>query len=78
MVGFQLVGCDRDLRPLLARLEHRLREGDVLCDTREEILGVLDQFAVGVLPEVARGQDVVICVGGESLLKRLAVRSFDR
>jgi len=68
VVGLQLVGRDGDLDALLLGFEDGLRERDVARDAVEQPLGILDRLPVRVLPEVARGQDVVIGVGRETVL----------
>ena len=74
----QLVGRHRDIDVALVGLEDRLRERDVLRDALEEFLLGLDEFPVGVLAEVARRQDVVVGVRGETVFERLAVDALHR
>jgi len=68
VVGLRAIGRDGDLDALLLGFEDGLRERDVARDAVEQPLGILDRLPVRVLPEVARGQDVVIGVGRETVL----------
>ncbi len=78
VVGFDLVGPDREFHVSFLGLVGRLRERDVLRDPLEEVLLGLDQLPVGVLLEIARREDVVIGVGRQALLEAVTGNPLDR